>query len=64
MAFGSALLASRRAFGLVAMSLCAPVAAVGLSYPDTAKALGLGLIVLGGSVFSYAVSLLYPEATP
>jgi hypothetical protein len=30
-AFGSALLASRRQFGLVAMSLCAPVAAVGLS---------------------------------
>lgn len=50
-AFGSALLASRRAFGLVAMSLCAPVAAVGLSYPDTTKALGLGLIILAGSVF-------------
>jgi len=63
-AFGSALLASRRAFGLVAMTLCAPVAAVGLSYPDTTKALGLGLIVLSGSVFSYAVSLLYPQWTP
>ncbi|HEX4433452.1 MAG TPA: FUSC family protein [Acidimicrobiales bacterium] len=60
-ALGSALLASRRAFGLVAMSLCAPVAAIGLSYPDTTKALSLGLIVLTGSVFSYAVSLLYPE---
>jgi hypothetical protein len=63
-AFGAAVLASRRAFGLVAMTLCAPVAAVGLSYPDMGKALGLGLIVLGGSVFSYAVSLLYPEARP
>ena len=62
-AFGSAVLASRQAFGLVAMSLCAPVAAVGLSYPDTGKALGLGLIVLGGSVFSYLVSMLYPESS-
>ena len=63
-AFGAAILASRRAFGLVAMSLCAPVAAVGLSYPDIARALGLGAIMLGGSVFAYAVSLLYPEWTP
>jgi Fusaric acid resistance protein-like len=63
-AFGSAILASRRQFGLVAMSLCAPVAAVGLSYPDQGKALALGLIVFGGSVFSYVVSLLYAEWTP
>jgi hypothetical protein len=62
-AVGASILASRRAFGLVAMSLCAPVAAIGLSYPDTMKALGLGAIVLGGSVFAYAVSLLYPEWT-
>jgi hypothetical protein len=62
-AFGSAVLASRQAFGLVAMSLCAPVAAVGLSYPDMGKALGLGLIVLGGSVFSYLVSMLYLESS-
>jgi Fusaric acid resistance protein-like len=62
-AFGSAVLASRRAFGPTAMSLCAPVAAVGLSYPDFGKALGLGLIVLGGSVFSYLVSMLYPESS-
>ena len=63
-AFGSALLASRRQFGLVAMSLCAPVAAVGLSYPDLGDALGLGLIMLGGSAFAYVVSLLYPTWTP
>ena len=63
-ALGAATLASRRAFGLVAMSLCAPVAAVGLSYPDIGKALGLGAIMLGGSVFAYCVSLLYPEWTP
>jgi uncharacterized membrane protein YccC len=46
------------------MSLCAPVAAVGLSYPDVAMALGLGAIMLAGSVFAYAVSLLFPEWTP
>jgi hypothetical protein len=63
-AFGWALLASRRAFGLVAMSLSAPVAAIGLSYPDLGQALGHGLIVLTGSVFSYVVSLLHATWIP
>jgi uncharacterized membrane protein YccC len=46
------------------MSLCAPVAAIGLSYPDLGQALGLGLIVLTGSVFSYVVSLLHATWIP
>jgi Fusaric acid resistance protein-like len=60
-ALGAAVLASRRTFGFIAMTLCAPVTAIGLSYSDMGKALGLGLIMLGGSVFAYAVSLLYSE---
>jgi hypothetical protein len=60
-AYGSALLASRRAFGQVVMTLCAPVAAVGLSYSDLQNALVIGLIMLGGSVWSFAVLLLWPE---
>jgi hypothetical protein len=63
-AYGSAVLASHRAFGQVAMTLCAPVAAVGLSYGDLSKALGLGLLMLGGSVWSFAVVVLWPEQPP
>jgi Fusaric acid resistance protein-like len=60
-AYGSAILASRRAVGFAAMTLCAPVAAIGLSYGDIASAAGLGLIVFAGSVFSCAVFMLWPE---
>jgi hypothetical protein len=63
-AYGSAILASRRVFGFAAMMLCAPVAAIGLSYDDVGKAAGLGLIVFGGSLFSCAVFLLWPERPP
>jgi hypothetical protein len=60
-AFGSAQLASRRAFGQVLMTLCAPVAAVGLSYSEHGKAAVIGLIMLIGLVWSFAILLLWPE---
>jgi hypothetical protein len=60
-AYGSAILASRRAFGQVAMTLCAPVAAVGLSYGDLGEAIGLAAIMLAGSIWSFAVLVLWPE---
>ncbi|HVT42042.1 MAG TPA: FUSC family protein, partial [Acidimicrobiales bacterium] len=60
-AYGAALLASHRAFGLVAMTLVAPVTAIGLSYPDIGKAAWLGLIMFGGALFSCAVFMLWPE---
>jgi len=63
-AYGSAILASRRAFGRVAMTLCAPVAAVGLSYGDLGEAAGLGLLMLAGSIWSFAVFALWPEQPP
>jgi hypothetical protein len=65
-AYGSAVLASRVAFGALALALCAPVAAVGLSYTDLSEALALGLIMFAGSVWSYLVFLLWAErpATP
>jgi hypothetical protein len=59
--FGSAVLASRRRFGTVAMTLCAPVAAVGLSYSSLGKAAGIAALMLAGSAWSYVVYLLWPE---
>ena len=61
-AYAAAILASRAAFGAVAMALCAPVAAIGLSYGDVGEAAWLGLIMFGGSLFSCAVFLLWPES--
>lgn len=61
-AFGAALLATRTSVGLVAMFLCAPVTAIGLSYGDIVSALGLALIMVGGSVFAWLVFLAWPES--
>jgi hypothetical protein len=63
-AYGSAILASRRAFGQVAMTLCAPVAAIGLSYGDLGEATGLALLMLAGSIWSFAIVMLWPEQLP
>lgn len=60
-ALGAALLATRTSIGLVAMFLCAPVTAIGLSYGDIVSALGLALIMIGGSVFAWLVFLAWPE---
>ena len=60
-AYGAVLLATRLSFGLVAMGLCAPVAAIGLSYSHLGEAFGLGLIMLSGSIWSCAVFLLWPN---
>jgi hypothetical protein len=60
-AYASAVLASRRRFGTVAMTLCAPVAAIGLSYSNLGKAAGVAALMLAGSVWSWVVFLLWPE---
>jgi Fusaric acid resistance protein-like len=60
--YASAILASRSALGFVALTLCAPVAAIGLSYSDVGEAVWLSLIMFSGSVFSCAVFMLWPES--
>jgi hypothetical protein len=62
-AFSAAQLASRSQVGMVAMMLCAPVTAIGLSYSQISTAVGLALIMFGGSVFTWLVFLAWPEAT-
>jgi uncharacterized membrane protein YccC len=60
-AFCSAVLASRKRFGTIAMTLCAPVAAIGLSYDELGKAAGIAALMLAGSLWSYAVYMAWPE---
>jgi hypothetical protein len=64
LAFGAALLASRRPFGLIALTLCLPVCAVGLSYSDLSEAAALGAVFVAAGVFSFAVLELWPEYRP
>lgn len=60
---GAALLAARRPLGLIALSLCVPIAAVGLSYTGVRETFGIGLLILGGSALAAALTYLFwPEA--
>ena len=52
LAFGSSLLASSRPFGMIALTLCVPVAGVGLSYGGLENSMGLvlGLVTVGSRI--------------
>jgi hypothetical protein len=57
----SALLAARSRLGQVAMTLSLPMVGVGLSYPGVGNAAGLAGLMVLGSIFGCAVSMLWPE---
>jgi hypothetical protein len=60
-ALGAALLASRSRFGLVALTLCLPVCAIGLSYTDLGEAAALGAVFAAAAGISYALLVRWPE---
>jgi len=60
----TALLATRARLGLLAMNLSLPLVGIGLSYADAGEAAALAALMVAGSVFAFAVSLLWPERAP
>jgi hypothetical protein len=63
-AYAAAMAASREAAGWIALTLCLPACAVGLSYSDLDKALALAGLFIASAVFSYLVLLPWPEFDP
>lgn len=61
---GAAWLAARVRLGNVAMTLSLPMAGIGLSYSGLGKAAGAAGLMVLGSIFAYAVSILWPEREP
>jgi hypothetical protein len=61
---GSAWLAARSRFGLIAMTLSLPMVGVGLSYSDLGKAAGLAGLMVAGSLYACLVAMLWPETGP
>ena len=61
LAVGSAELAQRRPFGRIVMTLALPLVGIGLSYAVIGEAFGSMLLIIGGSVFAWLISLLWPE---
>lgn len=58
----AALLAARRPLGLIALTLCAPLTAIGLSYTDVSETIGIGLLMIGGSALAALLTCLFwPE---
>jgi len=64
LAFGAALLLSRRTIGIVALTICLPIAGVGLSYPGLVNSVPLALLYIIGSVVAYGWSLCFKEHKP
>jgi hypothetical protein len=58
---GAALLAARFRLGQIAMNLSLPMVGAGLSYPDVGKAAAVAGLMVLGSIFACAVSMLVPE---
>ncbi len=64
MSVGATWLAARTPIGSLALFFSLPMVGVGLSY-STGKAAGVAVLMIAGSVYAAAVSLLWPEhATP
>ena len=61
---GAAWLAMRSRAGQIAMTLSLPMVGVGLSYSDASEAAALAGLMVAGSLYAYAVSLLWPERPP
>ncbi len=65
LALGAVVLArARPGLGRIAMVLSLPMVGVGLSYPEVGKAAGLAALMVAGSVYACAVSMLWPEKVP
>lgn len=64
LALGAALLFARAPIGALVLNLAVPMVGIGLSFTDHATGLGVTLLIIGGTLYSYLVSLLWPEWRP
>jgi Fusaric acid resistance protein-like len=58
---GAAVLSAGHRLGQIALVLSLPMCAIGLSYQDVGESVGLGLLMVAGSVVAFVVSLAWPE---
>ena len=61
---GAAAVAARSPVGMVAMVLSLPMLGIGLSYTDIVTSAELAGLMVAGSVWGCAVSMLWPERPP
>ena len=61
---GAAAAAARSRIGMIGMVLSLPLLGIGLSYTDIGTAAGVAGLMVAGSVWACAVSMLWPERAP
>lgn len=64
LALGAVVLARNSRLGQIAMVLSLPMVGIGLSYPEVGKAAGAAGLMITGSIYACAVSMLWPEEPP
>ena len=61
LAIGGSGLAARGRLGQLILVLVLPMVGIGLSFPLSARSVALAVAIVGGSVYAWLVSLLWPE---
>lgn len=61
LAVGTVVLARAAPIGSIVLVLSLPMAGVGLSYAELRDSLGLALVLIGGSIYAAAASMMWPE---
>ena len=61
MGLGAALLATRKAFGWVVLTVCLPLAGTGLTYDGLDEAAGVGALFVAGSAIAFLAALCFPQ---
>lgn len=64
LAVGAAWLTDHSPLGRLAMVLALPLVGVGLSYSDLGQAAGLSVLMAAGSLWAFAVALVWPSHAP
>ena len=59
--FGAAFLAAKKPIGLAILTICVPLAGIGLTYTDFGTGVGVGLLFILGSVIAFIAALAFPE---
>jgi hypothetical protein len=64
LAIGAVELTRRLPAGRIALVLGLPMVGIGLSFTDLSTSAGLALLMIAGSIYAAAVSMLWPERAP
>jgi hypothetical protein len=57
----AALLAAKKPIGFAVLTICLPLAGIGLTYTDFGTGVGVGLLFIVGSAIAFIAAMAFPE---